>query len=104
MIAVVKKFTFLGLLSLSLTDLDNVDSALSSKLSVALMSDLQPFNSSKEAVKARITFPLVVNIMPCSYLSAINLQMRMGIDASADDPLGYNHVAYSERLTLHKIY
>lgn len=88
---------------MSLTDLDNVDSALSSKMSVALMSDLMPLDSSIKALKARVTFPLEVKIAPSSYSAAINLQMRVGIDASADDPLGYNHVAYSERLTLQKI-
>ncbi|GAN06023.1 hypothetical protein MAM1_0108c05499 [Mucor ambiguus] len=91
------------LLPLSLTNLDNVDTALSSKINVALISDLHHFYSSADIVKARSTFPLEVMIMPCSYLSAIDLRLRMGIDASANDPLRYDHIAYSERLTLQKI-
>jgi len=73
-------------------------------MNVALMSDILPFESSvMDNLKATSTFPLEVKITPCSYLSAIDLRMRMGIDASADDPLEYNYIAYSERLTLQQM-
>lgn len=103
MIAVTKKFISLGLLALSLSDLDDAHTALENRMNVALMSDIGHFQSSVEVLKARATFPLEVKITPCSYLSAIDLKLRMGIDASVNNPLEYNHVAYSERLTLQKI-
>lgn len=43
--------------------------------------------------------------MPCSRSSAIDLKMRMGIDSTAaKDPLEYEHIAYSEKLTLERIW
>ncbi|KAL7312960.1 hypothetical protein PS15m_008664 [Mucor circinelloides] len=92
------------LIALSANDFENVDEALSSRMNVALMSDILPFESSAvDNLKATSTYPLEVKIMPCSYLSAIDLRMRMGIDASANDPLEYNYIAYSERLTLQQM-
>lgn len=73
-------------------------------MNVVLMSDIASFKPSVvDNLKATSTYPLEVKIIPCSYLSAIDLRMRMGIDASANDPLEYNYIAYSERLTLQQM-
>ena len=56
----------------------------------------------KDAIK-KSTFPLEIDIEPCSNLSAINLKMRMGINASSKDPLGYEYIQYPERLTLKRL-
>ncbi|KAL9555525.1 hypothetical protein MBANPS3_002310 [Mucor bainieri] len=90
------------LVSLPLTNLDNMDTALASMMNIALLSGIGPFDLADNR-KARCTFPLEVKIKPSSYSSAIDLRMRMGIDASENDPFQYNHVAYSERLTLQRI-
>ncbi|GAN05339.1 hypothetical protein MAM1_0088c04809 [Mucor ambiguus] len=87
----------------SLVALSATENTDTSTMNVALISELDSYLSSVKTSKARSTFPIVVKIMPCSYLSAISLRLRLGIDASADDPLRYDHVAYSERLTLQKI-
>ncbi|GAN05323.1 hypothetical protein MAM1_0088d04793 [Mucor ambiguus] len=89
-----------SLIVLPTTELNNVDA---SRMNVALMTHLDSFRFYADISKARRTFPIEVMVMPCSYLSAIDLKLRMGIDASANDPLRYDHVAYSERLALQKI-
>ncbi|CAO0800088.1 unnamed protein product [Mucor circinelloides] len=84
----------IALCTLSTDQQENLDAAMSSTTNVSLLTSFSSSGSS---------FPLEVKITPCSYLSAIDLRMRMGIDASADDPLEYNYIAYSERLTLQQM-
>lgn len=70
---------------------------------VALLTTLHDEDSNYQEIKNVTSYPLTVELKPCSYLSAIDLKMRMGINAHADDPLKYEHVSYSERLNLAEI-
>lgn len=88
---------------ISKEELDNLDEATSSIYNVALLVGHNPFQGSTIFVKNRISFPLEVDIQPCSYLSAVDLKMRMGINVSSHDPLRFDHNSYPERLTLQKI-
>lgn len=70
---------------------------------IALTTDFMSNGISvKDAIK-KSTFPFEIDIEPCSNSSAINLKMRMGIDASAKDPLEYKYIQYPERLTLKRL-
>lgn len=70
---------------------------------IALQAGLPSYNISIKGVVKQCTFPLEIDIEPCSNLSAINLKMRMGINASSKDPLGYEYIQYPERLTLKRL-
>ncbi|KAL7326095.1 hypothetical protein PS15p_208486 [Mucor circinelloides] len=89
----------IALYTLSTEQLENIDAAMSSTMNASLVICFSYFLFPFE----QCTFPLEVNITPCSYLSAIDLRMRMGMNASANDPLKYNYIAYSERLTLQQM-
>lgn len=83
------------MIAFSTAELNNEDDT--SRVNVALASGID----FTEATMARYTFPIEVNITPCSYLSAIDLRLRMGIDAFAEnDSIEDEQVAYPERLTL----
>lgn len=70
---------------------------------VALTANLLNRNVSKKDLIKQCSFPLETHIKPCGNLSAINVKMRMGINASSNDPLKYQYVQYPERLTLEKL-
>ncbi|EPB90129.1 hypothetical protein HMPREF1544_03105 [Mucor circinelloides 1006PhL] len=91
------------LYTLSTEQLENLDAAMSSIMNVSLLTNLTTFKSSVEIAKRQCTFPLEVSITPCSYRSTINMEMRLGINASSNDPLRYRRIAYPERLTLRAI-
>jgi len=93
----------IALYTLSTEQLENLDAAMSSIMNVALLTHFDSFESSLEVAKRQCTFPLEVNITPCSYRSTINMKMLFGINASSDDPLSYRRIAYPERLTLRAI-
>ncbi|KAL7312738.1 hypothetical protein PS15m_008469 [Mucor circinelloides] len=87
------------LYTLSTEQLENIDAAMSSTMNVSLLTDFSSLGSSLE----QCTFPLEVNITPCSYRSTINMKIRIGINAYSNDPLKYQILAYPERLTLQAI-
>lgn len=89
--------------ALSTGEVEDAQITMSSELHVALLEDLSSYSTSLDTVKKQSTFPLEIKITPCSYLAAIDLKMRIGIDASSYYPLEYAHVAYPERLTLRRL-
>ncbi|KAF1796142.1 hypothetical protein FB192DRAFT_1441068 [Mucor lusitanicus] len=58
---------------------------------------------SLKCEQQRCTFPLEVFVSPCSYMSAIDIQMRLGKGFNSSNAWGYHGVAYPERLTLQKM-
>lgn len=94
-----------GLICVSKEELNNSDEAISSNFNVALHVGRDPFDGSTTFVKNRISFPLEVDIRPCSHSSAaVDLKMRMGINVSSlRDPLKFERNEFPERLTLQAI-
>ncbi|GAN06025.1 hypothetical protein MAM1_0108c05501 [Mucor ambiguus] len=93
----------LRLICVSREELDNLNEVISSEFNVALLVGRNPFAGPTIVVKNRISFPLEVDIRPCSGFSVVDLKMRMGIDVSLHDPLKFEHNAFPERLTLQRI-
>lgn len=89
--------------ALSTREVEDAEIIMSSKLHIALLERLPSYSTSLDTVKKQSTFPLEIKITPCSYLAAVDLNMRMGIDASSYYPLKYAHAAYPERLTLRRL-
>lgn len=99
MVIRLKAKLLLGLYALSTDQLDNLDTALLSMMNMLSFIHFDPL----KFVQHQSKFPLEVDISPCSYLSASNVKMRLGVDLDWKDPLMYERVVYPERLTLQEM-
>lgn len=95
----IKTKLSLGLYAMSADQLNDPDAATLLPMNITSFIHFGP----RQIMEHRCTFPLEVDISYCSYMSASNMKMRLGVGLDWSDPLRYERAVYSERLALEEM-